>query len=222
MDERANPAPRLERRPDGELVIVTGASGSGKTVYTMRAAARAARLLVWDSHLQWWGAGCEPVRTIPELARACRTRESRQLAYIGPVNRDTFEKFCIVARCWLMLARATVVIEELADVVPPGKAPPAWGELVRWNRKLGGTIYALTQRPQESDKTSLANAARIVCHAVNGRPDAVYMAPWLGVEPADILALRVDRLEHIERRRGEAPRKGATPRPSRRASAEHS
>jgi hypothetical protein len=38
----------MTRRKDGELVTVAGASGSGKTLFTMRACAPAARVGGWD------------------------------------------------------------------------------------------------------------------------------------------------------------------------------
>jgi hypothetical protein len=205
----------IEQRPDGEIITVTGCSGSGKTIWAMRAVAPAARLLVWDSHLQWSSHGCRGLKTIAELARACSTREPAHLAYTGPL--DAFDAFCRVALCWVKLARATVVIEELAEVTTPGKAPPGWGELVRWIRKLGGSLVVLTQRPQESDKTSLNNSMRIVVHACSGRTDARYMAAVIGVDQAAIESLNYDRKEHIERRANRTTRRGFTRLPSRAA-----
>src|SRR5262245_43723575 len=103
---------QIEHRPDGEIVLVTGRTRSGKTVWTMRAVARASRLLVWDAHRQWWAHGCAPLRTIGELARACGTREPAHLAYTGPVNAQSFDQFCRVALCWSFLAPCSVVVEE--------------------------------------------------------------------------------------------------------------
>lgn len=188
---------RVEKRPDGEIMSVVGASGCGKTTWTMRQAARDARLIAWDYQGQWAAHGCTPIRSIPELARACSSREHGQYAYIGPV--DTFDAFCRVALLWLKLGACTIVIEELAEVTSPGKAPPGWGELVRWAHKLSGRLIVLTQRPQESDKTSLGNSKRIVCFAVNGEDDAKYMAKRINVEWAAVASLDYERHEYIER-----------------------
>lgn len=193
----------------------------------MRAVARAARLIVWDSHLEWSGRGCTAIETIPELVAACRTREPAHLAYTGitapywPPGRsagkvDPFDGFCRVALAWGKLAPCTVVVEELAEVTSPNKAPPGWGELIRWARKLGLSVYAITQRPAETDKTILGNAHRIVCHAMGRAEDEIYMARQLRVEQKDVASLKRTRLEHIERLPDYTTRRGFTPRPKSR------
>jgi len=197
MEKTSAAKPR--KRPDGELILVAGASGSGKSLYTMRACARDARLIVWDSHLEWWQRGCTPIRTIAELARACSTRDPAQLAYVGPMDSRNFTGFCRVALCWLKLAPCTIAVEELADVSSPAKAPKAWGELQRWARKLGGKLYGITQRPAESDKTLAGNAQRIICHALNGELDERYMMRYLRVPIERLQALDYPRLEYLER-----------------------
>jgi hypothetical protein len=202
----------IERRPDGELVVVAGRGGSGKTLYTMRRVQSAARLLVWDAHLQYSSCGCTPIATIAELARACSTRESAQLAYIGPNDLEHFHKFCRIALCWLKLAIITTVVEELADVSEPGKARGAWGEFIRWNRKLGGRLYTITQHPAETDKTILRNCQRIICHALEGEDDEKYMAKRLRVEPEVIAGLDIGKLEHLERRADGTTVRGFTPK----------
>lgn len=202
----------IERRPDGELIVVAGCGGSGKTLYTMRRVQSAARLLVWDAHLQYSACGCTPIATIPELARACSTRESAQLAYIGPMELEHFYKFCRIALCWLKLAIITTVWEELANVSEPGKARGPWGEFVRWNRKLGGRAYAISQHPAETDKTILRNAQRIICHALDGEDDEKYMAKLLRVDPSVIAGLDIQKLEHLERRPDRTTVRGFTPK----------
>lgn len=208
--------PVLERRPDGELIVVTGRSGSGKTLYTMQQTARASRLLVWDSHLQWSMHGCARVKTFKELAAVCGTRSPGHYAYVGRFSRHTFALFCMAAACWVMLAPATIVVEELADVTHPGKACDQWGELIRRVRKYGGTLYGITQRPAESDKTLIGNAHRIVCHAMGRVADAKYMAAEMRVPLAAVESLNFDQCEHLERLANYKTRRGFAKKPSRR------
>lgn len=63
------------------------------------------------------------------------------------------------ARCTFAWCNAAIVAEETADVTNPSKAPHWWGLLIRKGRARGlSTIFALTQRPAESDKTDIGNA----------------------------------------------------------------
>lgn len=191
---------RVEQRPDGELVLITGGSGSGKTLHALQRYGRAARLLVWDSHLEWSSHGATAIDSLATLAARCAPRDPWQLAYIGPATRATFPVFCRIALCAMKLDPCTVIVEELAEVTHAGKAPDEWGELIRWTRKLGGHLVGITQRPAESDKTLLANAHRVVCHAMGRAEDAAYMARELRRPVAHVDSLDRAALEYLERR----------------------
>ncbi|MGH8224413.1 MAG: hypothetical protein ACREQZ_15710 [Woeseiaceae bacterium] len=189
---------RAESRPDGELVVVTGSAGSGKTLFSMTRYGRAARLLVWDSHFEWSAHGAAPVGSLGALAARCTSADPWQLAYTGPANRKTFPVFCRVALCAMKLEPCTVVVEELAEVTHAGKAPDDWGELIRWTRKLGGRLVGITQRPAESDKTLIGNAHLIACHAMSRADDAEYMAKLLRTPVAVVDSLDRVLLERLE------------------------
>jgi len=204
------------RRTDGQIVLVTGSPGAGKTVYTMRAVANAARLIVWDSHLEWSAKGCQAHADIAALVAVCRTRAAAHLAFTGRVTPQNFEAFCRIALLWGRLAPCTVVVEELADVTNPGKAPPAWGDLLRWARKLGINVYAITQRPSESDKTVVGLAHTIICHAMARHADQLYMAKELGLEHRAVASLDRTKLERIDRGPDFNTKRAVTPRPSGR------
>ncbi len=60
------------------------------------------------------------------------------------------------------LRKLTVIVEELADVTTPQKAPESWGVLLRRGRKYGISTYAVTQRIQEIDKTIIGNMAQFM------------------------------------------------------------
>jgi hypothetical protein len=91
-----------------------------------------------------------------------------RVGYIGAVTPKHFQIFCKLAWVWLRAAAGVLVVEELSDVTNPAKAPPAWGAICRKHRHaLGSTVYALTQRPAESDKTILGNAELIHAGRMN-------------------------------------------------------
>lgn len=189
----------LVRRPNGELVVVTGASRSGKTTWVVHELRNAPRLLVWDGAGDWRTHRCELIRSPLELRERVRPPPRlERLAYVPPsITPAEFETFCRIAWVWIRAARGVLVIEELADVTHSGKAPVAWGEIIRKGLRYGTSIYAITQRPSESDKTALGNASRVHCHRVMFPRDRRYIAELLGVDELEVAALRP--FEWIER-----------------------
>jgi hypothetical protein len=197
------PPPR--RRTDGSATLVTGASGSGKTSWTLRQIPAGAPVLVWDPTGEW----CDSLHLIPahdfrrlgELVIADLRGEltqSLRLGYVGPLSPEHFETFCKLAWVWIRSRRGNVlVVDELADVTSPGKAPAAWGQIVRKNRFRGGRVFALTQRPAESDKTILGNAALLHSGRQNTKRDRAYVAECLDVPVEEVAALQ--DLQYIER-----------------------
>ena len=193
------------KRPDGRLVVVCGASRSGKTLWTSQQVRSARRMLVWDSVGEWADRyGCERVPTLADLAERVKAGGSGRLAFYG--SPPQFDQFCRLAWVWLRMARGVLVVEELADVTHPGKAPLAWGEIVRKGLRYGVEVFALTQRPSESDKSSIGNATVIHSHRMARDADRRYIAAELGVPVAEVEALQP--LHWIERDALGATRRG--------------
>lgn len=160
-------------------------------------------LLVWDSAYEWHRkCRLERVSNLADLhehlvAELRGDRGPLRMAWVGAVSKDHFETFCRLAWVWLRASRGVLIVEELADVTSPGKAPAAWGEIVRKHRHSGGQVYALTQRPAESDKTIVGNAAVIHCGRMNRASDRKYMADCLDVSLEEIT--RLQDLDYLER-----------------------
>jgi len=192
----------LERRPDGELIVVTGASRSGKTQWTVRRVRSARRLLVWDSMGEWGDRfGCRRVATFAELRECVKPgARAERLAFYQPGMAQHFDVFCSLSWVWIRAARGALVIEELSSVTSPGKAPRMWGEICRAGLRYGPDIIAITQRPAESDKTCIGNATLLHCHQMVREADEAYMARELRVPVAQLSRLRpLDWLERDRR-----------------------
>lgn len=187
---------KLERRREGRLIVAAGASRSGKTLWTAQQVARTRRLLVWDLLGEWSARyRCDRISSLAELA--ARIDEPARLAFHRPGMVSLFDPFCRLAFCWVRLAPGALVIEETASVTTPAKAPPAWGDVVRMSLRYGVDLYALTQRPAESDKTAFGNASLIHAGRAVTPRDRATLAEYLDVPLATVAALRP--LEWLER-----------------------
>jgi hypothetical protein len=189
-----------QRRPDGRIVYVVGFTGSGKTTWVRQQVRHAPRLLVWDGKGEWGEAwGCRVV-THPHalLPHVLSYAPPARISYRVPVSREAFAVFCKLAWVYCRSHGGVLVVEELADVTTSSKAPIEWGEIVRKSRGAGSMVYALTQRPQEVDKTVQGNASVFHVGMMADAIDGNYVARrLLACDPADVAALRP--LEFIER-----------------------
>lgn len=205
MSRRKPARPHRPRPTEGQAIAVTGAAGSGKTAWVIQQVRASPRLLVWDSGYDFLPAlQLAPFRSLRELGELVthqvRHREGlpERIAYTGPVTVEHFVTFCKLAYVWMRShPHSDLVVDELADVTNPGKATRGWGEIVRKHRKFRyGRVFAITQRPAESDKSIMGNATAIHCGRMNLESDEVYMARYLRVDPQEIAALH--DLEYLE------------------------
>lgn len=205
----------LQRRPDGVLHYVTGSMGSGKTTLVRQAVAPAPRLLAWDGKGIDWGAR-ERCRVVgPHELRRALFAPAGRFSYRVPVSRESFDVFCRLAWVWGRFLPSVIVVDEIADVTNPGKAPQAWGEIARKIRAFGTDVYVTTQRPQECDKTAQGNAMLFHAGLMADADDQAYVARRLmgGVPVADVERLApLEFLERDVRKRTVARRRLALPR----------
>jgi hypothetical protein len=200
---------------DGQAIFVVGSRGAGKTEWTMQQTHTATRLLVWDPVQQWTKRGLvQPAYTIEALKDFVVDNIRRggrfRVGYAGPIAIELrsgtthktvplFPVFCRLAWTWLRARPGgTLVVEELADVTNPGKAPLHWGEIVRKSRHVAHSrVFGLTQRPAESDKTLAGNCDLIHCGRLSNPTDRASLAKYLDVPVSDINGL--GELQWIER-----------------------
>lgn len=184
-------------KPD--IVLIAGATGTGKSAQLKREIKKTGRLVVWDTCDEYAAENCERVTTLAALkARMIkRRRGSLRIAFV-PSDLRAFDQFCLLVHAWSAPpgAPCMVVVEELADVTSPGKAPPGWGVLLRRGRHVGLKIRAITQRPAESDKTVIGNATRWRCYAMGRYQDRAYMAREMGINQSILDEL--EKLQYID------------------------
>lgn len=226
----APPAPRVlrQRRPDGKLYGVIGASRSGKSEWVVQQIARDRRVLLWDYKGEWRRYHCRRVSTFDELAACVRPgAPAERIAFntLGMSDRRIFDAFCRLAFIWVRVDVGTLVIEETASVTTPSRAPPAYGDILRMGLGFGCTIYTITQRPQESDKTSYGNATVLHCHQLATSGDRRYVSKnFMDVPVAELEQLQplqwIERHNTGEIRRGRVSLKKSAQKPARAARAQ--
>jgi hypothetical protein len=123
-----------------------------------------------------------------------------KLAYVA--GGDLKEEFNFFAGCAMYAGRYVegldVIAEELADVTTPSKAPGNWGILLRRGLKRGITIWAISQRWSEADKTAVGNASDFVCFRQSSADDVRYLARKTRIEEAEINGLVPLQFAHLD------------------------
>lgn len=183
----------MKPRADGRITYIVGYTGSGKTTLLRELLRNSRRLLVWDGKAEWGNAwGCRVVTRPQELLKHILPgAPASRISYRVPVSREAFEQFARLAWLYCQAHGGDVLIEELADVTTPSKAPLPWGEICRKSRGFGSNVYAVTQRPQEVDKTVQGNASFVSVGLMPDFVDATYCAKRLVMcKPEQVAALR--------------------------------
>ncbi len=181
------------RTNDGRLYVIAGASRSGKTAWTLRQVKPWPRVIVWDPEDQWSQlAGFKRISNPKALLEACNKPGAAKLAYVAGSNlAKNFDLFAGCAFRWGRLHGGCIVVaEELADVSNAGKAPGKWGVLVRRGLKRNISIFAISQRWAEADKTAVGNASEFICFRMASGDDVSYMARKTRIAIADLEGLK--------------------------------
>lgn len=177
---------------DGRLIVVSGASRCGKSTQVTKMVRADRRIVVWDPEAQWCDLpGFRKITRQRDLLQAIVTPGHMKLAYVaGGDLKAEFDFLCeAVMYACRFIAPLVYVAEELADVSSPAKAPMNWGIVVRRGLKRGMTIYAISQRWAEADKTAMGNASEYLCFL--SRPaDTKYVSEKTGIPYEELVALK--------------------------------
>lgn len=177
---------------DGRLNVVSGSSRCGKSTMVAKEIRAVRRAVAWDPEDQWSNeVGFRKISTRKELLAAIVTPGHMKLAYVaGGDLKEEFNFLCAaVMYAGRYVAPLDYIAEELADVTTPSKAPGSWGILVRRGLKRGITIWAISQRWAEADKTAIGNASEYICFMPR-QGDLKYVADKTGVPMDDLASLK--------------------------------
>ena len=101
--------------------------------------------------------------------------------------------WCTDAECEARIqdkVRRKAIAEELADVTTTAKAPGHWGVLIRRGLKRGLTLFCISQRWAEADKTAFGNASEFVCFMAASFDDVKYLERKTRIPGATLEGLR--------------------------------
>ena len=173
-----------------DLELALGVPEVGKSTGMKRLVSGDLRLVCWDPNDEYTRERCQRVTTLEALRRAMLAAGSgpARFAFVPLiVSRLVFEDFCRLARAWAEpgvhgRAPLTVLVEELADVVPPGRAPTWWGVLLRAGRHRGIKVRAVGHSPREVDKTVIRMATAVRVHTLGSLAERLYLEEQLELE----------------------------------------
>lgn len=173
------------------IVAVMGASGSGKSAWIKRELARTApaRLMIWDPQHEYsqFGGVCTSLKACLEAVQAAQARGRFALVYQGHgIDQRQFDAFCRIAYA---AGNCTLVVEELAFVTRPERAPAGWASCTLRGRHRGLRIYGASQRPASIDKHFFGNATLIHAGRLNFEADVKTLANVLQVPREEIVQL---------------------------------
>lgn len=191
---------------DGRLYVIAGASRSGKTAWTRRSTKGAPRVFAWDPEDQWsHEPGYRKITSRAEFAKASLKPGPLKIAFVA--GGDLKEGFDFFAQAAFYAGRYVeplhVIAEELADVTTPSKAPGHWGILLRRGLKRGITIWAISQRWSEADKTAVGNASDFVVFRQSSGDDVAYMSRKTGIEQQRLRSLAPLEFVHLNALNGD-------------------
>lgn len=187
---------------DGVLVVVSGSSRCGKTAKTERLTRPFKTVFVWDIEAQWCKVrGYKKVTSIHDLKNIVIAGRVGKFAYVsGGDFKADFERFCAcVMHYGIAHGECACVAEELSDVTTVSKAGDNWGMLNRRGLKRGVSIFAISQRWAESDKTAFGNASEYYIFTQSSMDDARYMAKKTGIDVNRIWALNPLEFLHFQK-----------------------
>jgi hypothetical protein len=177
---------------EANIYAVMGSTGCGKSLWLKTTLLKKShtRLAIWDYKREYQGYADTITESIAEAVKAMMGRNFKvafRPSFNDKVRARQFNIFCKAV--WH--AKDTFcIIEELAMVTTPQRAPEGWKQLTCTGRSEGITIVGLSQRPAQVDKDFFDNCTEIHCGLLGGPRSRAVMADELDVKKEDIAALK--------------------------------
>lgn len=152
--KQSKPLARQNTKLEQRNQLIIGASGSGKSAYLRKTINfKSDRIIAWDPDEDFKLPRVRDMATFTRLIKKCGFGKIRVALTVDPTE-ENFEQWAglVFAVCHAA-APMEIIADEIADVTRVAKASRHWGQLCRKVRKYGGRLSAITQRPEEADKT---------------------------------------------------------------------
>lgn len=178
-------------RLDANIVGVMGSTGCGKSAWVRQALLLKSdkRLAIWDYKREYHDIADLVTENLGAALRAIAGKQFRvafRPSFDDKVRAQQFNLFCKAV--W-HAKNTKCLIEELAMVTTPQRAPEGWKQLTCTGRSEGITIIGCSQRPAQVDKDFFDNCTELHCGFLAGKRSRQVMADELGVEEGDIAGL---------------------------------
>lgn len=177
-----------------EIVAVMGGSGSGKSTYMKGEMRRRKppRLLIYDPDGEYSAFGRQVTRVsdVVDVLRQCAGGKPFRLVFNPSADpARSMRQFDVICKAAFAAGDLLFLVDELADVTTPSRAPVGWSMLTRRGRKRGCIIYGAAQRPANIDKNFLGNCSRVRSGRLIYEDDARAVARVLGVQYERVMVL---------------------------------
>ena len=195
LPPKKQPLKRHDASLPNRNMLIVGASGSGKSAFLRKTVDfKQPRIVAWDPDEDYKLPRVRSMAAFEKLVKKSGFGPIRCALTVRPTE-ENFEKWAalVFAICH-QAAPMDILADEIADVTRIGKAPPNWGELCRKVRKYGARLCAITQRPQESDKTILNQVEFTWCGALKTSASYNYLAKEMDLSVQELKSIvNIDR-----------------------------
>ena len=184
---------------EANIYGVMGSTGSGKSLWVKTALLKKShtRLAVWDYKREYGplvDLSTASLGAAIKAMHAGRFKVAFQPSFDDKLRAKQFDLWCKAV--W-QAKNTFAIIEELAMVTTPQRAPEGWKQLTCTGRSEGITIVGLSQRPAQVDKDFFDNCTELHCGFLAGKRSRMVMADELGITEADLQALQP--LEYVHK-----------------------